>query len=202
MKTIMFDIDGVLADFVLGFTQLAVKAGFMKKAYSTFEQDDWSFRQHLTNEEEIAVWGHVGKIPNWWAELRPLPTSNNFVQIDDLARTNRVYFVTARIEGIPDPIIQSYDWLKLQGIQKPNVIVSSKKDKVADVLNANYCIDDNWLNACSIRKPCKSYILDRQYNRNNRISQDKPGALDLQYIPPIIRVESISEYLTDCMLEK
>jgi hypothetical protein len=181
VKTIVFDLDGVLVDFIGGFTQLAAEFGYLKETYNTYEQPSWDFDWCMSSEAQDKVWEQVGKIPGWWANLPSLQYVSIFNSINELSKFNRVYFMTNRNVGNPDPLVQSYDWLKVQ--------VTGDKGRVAKGIGADYHIDDRTSNANDIPESCKSYLIDRKYNRD--------GAH-----PRVQRVKYVEDFLTDILRDE
>lgn len=186
MKTILFDVDGVLADFVYAFTR---ECGI--EPYSTPLLQVWDFGDTISKSVQSKAWEKIIKTPMWWADYVPtLASLQEFGRIDDLTLDNQVVFCTNRT-GTPSPQRQTEAWLIMQGnILNPHVIVSKRKGDVAKAIDADYAIDDTAENAACVHwiadsKPCKSYILDRPYNRT-------------KFLPTKVRrVFSVAEFLED-----
>lgn len=168
MKTIMLDVDGVLADFVLAFTTLGNKM-FGAPILHTADQQSWSFQSMglFTADQEAAMW-RIVREDNWWQTLCPLVSLDTFARINLLHRTYNVLFVTNRPSDIVPAQLQTKLWLENRGIYKPSVIVSKNKGEIAKAVSAVYSIEDKLENAWMIRwlhPDCQSYLLDRPYNR-------------------------------------
>lgn len=95
-KRLMLDIDGVIADFVLGFTTAAKTLGLIDAPYSTREQEGWAFPF-----DESKVWGYLNCCPNWWLTLEPLVSKYEVQCLADLCRAEgiEVHFLTSRPEA-------------------------------------------------------------------------------------------------------
>jgi uncharacterized HAD superfamily protein len=167
----MFDVDGVLADFVFGFTTLANEL-FGTKIITTPEQVSWNFRTWglMTKEQENATWDALKQDPYWWARLQSLAPRETFEQINALQVANDVVFATSRVSDVSPPGWQTKRWLRDHGIYSPSVVVTSKKGEMARAIQANFSIEDKLENAWCIHwisdKPqTVSYIINRPYNQ-------------------------------------
>lgn len=171
MANIMFDIDGVLADFILGFTREACQLGYLERPYSTEEQASWEFNQ-LSWPQQISIWDYIRSSNWWWTNLPALVSPVTFAALNTLQMTNQVIFCTNR-RGKHIQLQTKY-WLANNGIVNPAVVVTERKGEVARALDIDYSIDDQVHNANCVHwiadtVPCRSYLLDRPYNRVGRI---------------------------------
>lgn len=167
MKRIIFDVDGVLADFILGFTRLG-NSIYGTPIVATTHHKKWGEFPGLGPEQEDALWGIVKKFEaNFWFSLEPLVSSEVFRGIQDLRVCgDDVYFVTSRPGEYAKQ--QTEHWLQLHGISHPTVIISSKKGEAAAMLGADYCLDDKAENAWCVAwlsPRTKSFLLSRKYNQ-------------------------------------
>lgn len=152
---VMFDVDGVLADFVGGYRRLQEKLG-QKPTSGTRWDDYW----------DKAVWSYIKQSPSFWYELPLLATEEEMAAINDLQDQADVYFVTAK-PGF-NAHQQTCRWLEKHGIYRPTVILSQHKAEIAKALEAHYSIEDKAGNAIMIAyhaPKCRSYLLDNEYNR-------------------------------------
>jgi len=189
-KIIQLDMDGVLADFSLAFTTLANEI-YGTPIVSDTEQTDWSFRFHLTPEQQDQLWTVLKNRPRWWQSLEPLVDKWTLNRIQNLSLEYDIYFVTNRFSDRTPPGVQTVHWLNAHGIINPRVILSKHKGEMARLLGTTHSLEDNWDNAgyiyCIADNPqVKSYLLNRPYNRGLR------G----QIKEKIIRVDSVNEFLT------
>ena len=191
MNPIIFDIDGILADFTYGFTELA-KIAFQTRQLHTHEQQYWEDFGGITKEQTAALWKLIDANPTWWGTLpiMPIPPA---VQ-DRLARLvvrAPVYFVTSRKDPTGKVAMITRTWLysKLE-LTSPNVICSSRKGDLAKALNAGYLLDDKVGNVLyttwATDGRTKAYLMDRPYNQ-----LDSRG---IGSTPPL-RVKSLEEFL-------
>ncbi len=186
-KVVIFDIDGVLADFDLAFTTLAHKL-FDTPVVTCFGHHSWNFRTLMTDAQQSETWEVLKEEDGWWDRLECLCTPHEMYRLAALCDVAEVYFVTHRMHNVTPVGEQSVMWLQIHGIDNPRVIVSSRKGEIASAVCADYAIEDNWGNACSIHwmaEKCKTFLIARPYNEEAR-----------KIIPPNITVvNTISQYL-------
>jgi hypothetical protein len=155
---IMFDMDGVLVDFIGGYRDIQVAQGnqpTMTKVWDDYWDKD--------------VWRAIKSSPIFWQSLYTLVHPVCFTRINSLQATADVYFVTFR-EGV-EVKRQTEAWLRRHGIDSPTVIVSAQKGEIAKGLNADYSIEDKAGNAVYIAyhaRGCKSYLLDGDGSGDSR----------------------------------
>ncbi len=164
-NVILFDCDGVLCDFILGYTRLGVKMGFLQRSWSTLSQRTWDMPE-IPKAQQDAMWEKIKQDPWFWTELTALQDKDVFAEIDDLHINNAVYFVTSR-PGI-NVKNQTELWLAQCGVYQPTVLISSLKGQIASGLKATHMIDDKAGNAVYIAYESprtQVYLIDRPYNQ-------------------------------------
>lgn len=147
MNGIMVDIDGVMADFVDGFTRLG-KELYGLPMLRCDEQEDWSWSGSgwCTPEQENEIWETLKIRPTFW---RDLPTLSNVGKGDleivaAVHLTEPLIFVTSR-PGLT-AWQQTVDWLQARGIMEPLVVRSSsslKKSYICQNLGLVAAIEDS-----------------------------------------------------------
>lgn len=159
----VFDVDGVLCDFVRGFTTLlAVERGQdVGAAYGTGAQQHWDF----AGPREIidAVWDKVNASDRFWATLLPLVTDSEKLDMRRLATRCDIKFVTNR----PSPTAkdQTEYWLTRQGIYLGEVFqVHGSKRETVERLSPIAVIDDG-PHVIKDLAGQPLYIRDYPYNR-------------------------------------
>ena len=188
MKTIIFDVDGVLADFVWGFSSLA---GCKPPWTVQQHKASWDFNEVMDRVTWKETWAKVMNDPLFWYNLPALISEDVWKQIEELHSDNQVLFVTNRMSS-HNAQDQTRAWLEKHGIHYPNVVLSAKKGEIAAAVAADYHLDDKPQNAAAVhwmadRRPCISYFLRRTHTES---------ATD--WLPKNIRVvTSVSEYLRD-----
>lgn len=194
-KVILMDLDGVLADFVEGFTRLA-NSLFHTQIITTPDQPSWNFRTWglLTREQENLVWDQVKRDAGWWTRLKPLVSIGTFSRIDNLQLEHEVVFCTNRVSAAHPPGQQTSMWLESHGVYRPSVIVSGKKGEIARAIGATHSIDDKIENCWAVHwisdsPQTKSYLLDRPYNRIQKRPEVGPSGVK--------RVLTVDEFLDE-----
>src|SRR5690242_5772667 len=113
---IVFDVDGVLADFIGGFTAVASDMFPGVPVTRTHEQPSWHGFPGMTDAQIAAVWEHVKRSDSFWLALSPLMTPAEAYRISKLWGHD-VYFCTARVGK--EAKAQTEEWLSGHGIYRP-----------------------------------------------------------------------------------
>lgn len=127
MSGIMVDIDGVLADFVGGFTTLG-NAMFGLSVKRNGEQEDWSWSGSgwCTSEQENEIWECLKASSTFWRSLKTLSnvSAADLQLVAATHTTQPLIFVTSR----PGRTAwrQTVDWLEERGIMEPLVVRTAK----------------------------------------------------------------------------
>jgi phosphoglycolate phosphatase-like HAD superfamily hydrolase len=174
---VMFDVDGVLADFLHGYRSVQELLG-----RTPTTEPRWD--AYLDEQ----VWKFIKDSSTFWQHLPSLVHRTTALRIDSLHRDADVYFVTNRVGRGPKQ--QTETWLRHLGIFDPTVILSGRKGEMAAALGADFSIDDKAGNAVfmSYHSPkTKSYLLDAPYNQ---INHDVIGGT-------VRRVKSVDEFLNE-----
>lgn len=183
---VMVDMDGCLADFIKAYTELGAKM-YPGRVHvqETDEREAW---REMNGPHDGAIWDAIKRSDSWWTTLPPLVPQSVFLALSELNHKADVYYVTARVGNNPKG--QTERWLYDHEVADATVIISEKKGEIAQALNAAFCIDDKAGNAVAVSylaRGCKSYLLDRKYNR-----------LDHSVIGGRVkRVASVADYLAD-----
>ena len=188
----MFDVDGVLADFLTGFLTLANDIlGRKVEVYGHRESLTWN-ALGLSKHEEHVLWRSIRASRTFWYDLPLLLEAEaEIAAVAELGTFHSVYFVTAR-PGLA-VATQTAHWLAYKiGVYRPNVIVSSRKGEIAHAIGADFCIDDKAGNAVAVSylsPETRSFLLDRPYNQ-----------LDHAVIGGSVRrVKTVLEYIQEVM---
>lgn len=121
---VVFDLDGVLADFTKGFTDLAAEMGVVKKGWRTESQPEWHFNFYVDK-----VWAEVDKQPDFWERLEPLVTLEDLSALESLEKVAHIVYMTAR-SGPENVGEQTKRWIKACGLPSGPVFVGAA-NKVA-----------------------------------------------------------------------
>lgn len=194
MKNVVFDVDGVLADWSSGFSKLA-RALFPHVSHlipvvSHHERQSWDDYPGMTPEMVKVTWDHVHSYPSFWATLPSFLTDKDGHRISRLIDNGyRVYFATNR--KTPGALEATRAWLHLRISYDVNVIITHRKGEFCKVVDADYYIDDKSENVdCVIwmtDKKTKSYVLTRPYNSGVYAPHSKSAR----------RVDTVSQFLED-----
>ena len=145
---ISFDIDGVLANFIRGFTRVGHRLHGTPVGDENSHQA-WDFENfpelQLTKPLVKAMWAAVWSDPEFWANLDPMNVSV-MREINDIR--NKV-FITNRA-GV-GPAKQSELFLEKWGVWRPEVHIASDKAPLAKKLNVVAVIDDYIVNCRDLK---------------------------------------------------
>lgn len=189
-KTIVFDIDGVLANFI----GPAVKKGYELAGRAEPEgwvQSCWDDYGGLTKPEIAKLWEYIRENPRFWHELPPIPTAKELVQITRASSNgHNIYFATNR--RLPGALDYTLCWLSYHtGMAFPSVVLTKRKGEFCRVVDADYYIDDKSENVdCTIwltDGKTKAYVMDSPTNRGPLAPHSSKAG----------RVYSISEFLEE-----
>ena len=170
MKTIVLDVDGVLANFTKPFSTIGNRF-FGTAIIEEGEQRSWGFRDELSVAQQNVMWEWLKNYSEWWNSLPPLINHEAFARINRLTMRNEVYFLTNRFSYCRPPGEQTMSWLIRYGIDNPRVIISGKKGEVCRAVKADFSLEDNWSNACAIHwmaEGCQSFLIERHQNEKAR----------------------------------
>lgn len=190
-----FDVDGVLADFGLGFSTIGNRMyGLPIIHNSEIQHWNWS-KWHCTKEQECAIWKEVKQTENFWLNLHPI-----FLRPLSLFDNNYYYAITNRVdtEGFT-AILQTSLWLRNRfGSNAPQVLVTPKKGMAAIALKLDYYIDDKFTYCIDVVKcsPTTRVFMPR-LQHNDWIPEKFPSYFELEQksYPKIQLVEGVEEYL-------
>jgi len=207
MKTIVFDIDGVLADFIAGFMRVAKEVVGRDLPYvDTLTHEHWDSFPGLTDAEVAGTWKYISTYIGYefWTTLSPLATRDEFLGIASLMPPDffgglsgyghRVYFATNR--QTPGAQAATASWLLYNSTSRvvgahPHVVITKRKGEFCRVVDADYYIDDKSENVdCAIwmtDKKVKAFVIDRIYNRGVYAPHSSSAK----------RVSSITEFLEE-----
>lgn len=190
--SLMMDIDGVVADYVRGFTQQArvlYMGGERIKVEGTWEHKSWGF--DMPKEAEDLTYDYIRAHPEWWGSLLALPSSLAMEKLKNINdNITHVYFVTHRPENTE---AITANWLERHiHIRYPSVVATKNKGEFARLVGVTHALDDKIENAWMVHwmadnPQVKSCLVNRIYN--NLVT-------DLTVGPKkVIRFDTILEFL-------
>ena len=177
MKKYGIDVDGVLADFCKGFTDILRELGL--KLPPDYIPSDWNWTNGgVTSSIMKEAWKLIDSKPDFWQLLEPhyedmAHMSHFFNRNAD--RTCEIYFITSRVSPpTSEPIrVQTEKWLRKylenpkQSINVIPVNHAMNKINVIDAIGLDASLDDylpTIINARSIRDRHHAYLLTRPWN--------------------------------------
>lgn len=190
---VMWDMDGVLANFNKAYIGLANKM-FDLSLNVEKKPDTWDELENTIGSDKVdRIWNHIKQSGDFWYKLESLATPEEWARIAQLDANQ--YFVTSRVgQRVRE---QTDDWLFGQFVDteldlpRYCVMVSSRKADSANALNANYTIDDKAGNVLAVyyNSPPERrvYVLDTPYNQ-----------FDTRTVGSRVRrVQTVSSFLDD-----
>jgi hypothetical protein len=117
---------------------------------------------HLTARQQMQLWDHVKKIPNFWTTLSELePGIIARIAKTSLERRWEVIFLTTRPSTAGDLVqLQSQRWLEAHGFKYPSVyVVQRSRGKIADALHLHAFVDDRPENCLDIAIESKAKVI-------------------------------------------
>lgn len=172
-KVVAFDLDGLFSNHHYSFSIIA------NRLFGTPIIEDinnvksyyWHDWHELTKEQTKLTWKEIDKnVENFWLDARSLVTPSIFKRLKNLELANHeLYFVTSRRNTAgASALHQTTEWItNMSGLSNFSVIITEKKGKILDGINANYFIDDlpsNIIDVVHESPKCKNFLLVRPYN--------------------------------------
>ena len=190
---IVFDLDGVLADFVLGFTTLANQL-YGTPVYSTSQQKEWQRFDGLNPEQVDKVWKTIDTLPTFWTDLQPLIDKPTCMQIHLLTHDHDVYFVTSRSPA-GNAKRQAEEWLRrhICLYTSPTVVMTKEKGEFCKIAKIDALLEDRPKSALWVlyQSPkTRVFLLDQPYNR---LGPEAWAAVDEK--SRIRRVQTVEQFL-------
>lgn len=172
-----FDVDGVLADFIRGFGDVARGLYGSMRVPEDFIPTDWNFGNLLTKDELDTTWKAVAGIENFWEGLQFLPSA---VVLRAFAQktSHDVWFVTSRVQGAGNTIaLQTQHWMRNLGVDPywyRGIITVDRSDaKIPIIQNVGITafIDDYGptVEALDQVQGVAGYLLDQPWNQDAKV---------------------------------
>ena len=171
---VMIDIDGVLADFIYGFTALAAHLGLVERPWSTPDQPTWKFSFPVD-----AVWREVDAHPEWWLSLPALVIDAEVEALNEACEFHTIWYMTNR-RGALD---QTVSWLKRIGIAHPLVMATVNKADAAYRMGLQVALEDKPENLEQLRAAGINTVARHwAYNADWEPSVDSLGGFIERYL--------------------
>lgn len=170
------DIDGVVADFLSPFlTLLEKEIGRGPIAAETLISVDFSDHPILTQEAVEACSDAVKRNPDFWDQLESLLSKEQWNQLEELNRQDRLAFITHRsghqnydIHGV------TVEWLRRHGITDPKVhLAPAHKSVFVEELRVELFVDDNYQVCEEVADKTRARVLMPHHHYNRRFSHPR-----------------------------
>jgi hypothetical protein len=202
MKTdIIWDIDGVLSDFTLGFKKFINERHRIPVAPCGAKKS-WAFRG-LAPAEEVDMWQQAASGKYDWSQQGSLLTAGDWQGIRDLKEGGATYwYITSRFGPPSQVIAQTQQWLSDQGFPDVENLCLTM-DKVDSIkfhpahIDPIALIDDDIRNIVSYDAAFgagRVFIRDWQYNRGHAVFADYGHSIESVTALSCNRVSSVSEF--------
>lgn len=184
-KVVAFDMDGVLANFNLAYSQLAERLfgnNLGRTDDYTIWPPCWSYEREfgLTPAQVKELWQTIEASGKFWESLTILQSPATLNKVAALTKRVDVdtYFITSRMGYLAK--WQSENWLRWRvGVENPTVLISHRKGPAALGLNLTHFIDDRTENCIDVkvalRKRCAVYCLAKPYNKDSHFKMQSIG---------------------------
>lgn len=189
------DIDGVIANFIRGFSILA-RNRFGKHVPIIENKEDiltWDFSfLNITEREAGEIFIEIQKSDSFWTTLKvvDLESWRDFITEFNTDKYE-VYFISNRENGI-NLHSQTVKWLNSVGWRNPQVILTKTKHYIIGLLEIDYFIDDNSKNCqdALMLTSADCYVYDYPHNRY----------IEMEYFnSEIKRVNNLTEFKNDIL---
>lgn len=195
VHNIAIDIDGVLADFVFGFTRYKMKM-FPDKGFQIEHTDDaknWDDYHAKSSEENKIVWKRIReRDESFWQDLPRLITDSTIHKINMLSQAHNVFYITYRDHKLASKYAEN--WLLSMGLDSVNVVTTRKKGPVCKDLDIRFAVDDNVHIACEIADTSPrtvSCLINRKYNQIPTNGHDMAPVGHHR----VVRVDTLDQFL-------
>ena len=127
IHTIVYDIDGVLANFTRGFSDLAARLGIVPAGWDNDEQQTWDYDFHVD-----PVWRATEGEP-FWLNLPRLVTDADVAFMNEAGRYTETIYLTGRKET-GSVRAQTQRWLEQHGFPDGAVILADNKAQALEAM--------------------------------------------------------------------
>ena len=188
MKRIGIDLDGVLANFIRGFTgviaTLFPEAGIIPRDHKDLQYYD-DFGPGVTAEMVAAAWDVVNRDGSFWSTLPALCNGMEQGALLSLSLQHDLYALTTRPQNAGRSIAaQCRQWMKFHGLEYAGLSVCADKWLVGASLKLTHYLDDTPKEISKLRwalDGCQCFLLDQPYNRG--------------VLPDVPRVDTVMDFI-------
>ena len=201
---ISVDVDGVLANFTLGFARVAntIVPGTFPPDFDSVKNTDWDFK-YIGEELVNKTWATIRyKTENFWLSLSTCQKEVHALHqfLESAPNDVEVFFVTSRVpsQGLT-VLAQTQKWLRRYKLLRlgSSVIVKPrgvKKSVIYEALGIASSVDDYWPNVptglVTILGPKSEkhhgYLLARAWNEKHRKDLEVVNSLE-EYFEKVVQ---------------
>lgn len=168
--TLGFDIDGVLADFITPFLRLLEnRIGSAPIDPASITDPNFMHHPFLTREIITECMEAASYDAEFWRDLAPLPSAQQWRALDKLSREHQVVFITHRwVRDSYDIHRVTCDWLGSHGVSSPVVhFTQDKKSFLVNELGVEIFVDDRHENCEDVATATDAAVFmpHRPYNQ-------------------------------------
>lgn len=183
------DLDGVIADYSHGFSNLLRDMyGLSKPIVHEDDAQDWDWTKWypVTKKEIQEARDHINnRMGNFWSGLSPIYKEFTYIQDFNDNPNVTVYFLTSRPATQLNSITrQTTTWLAKLGWVNPQVIANDRKEKFVKYLGIKYFVDDKVANCVAVKEEnpdCNVYLLERTHNSHIEVPDNIKIISSLEY---------------------
>lgn len=165
---IQIDVDGVLADFLKGATDLAKTLDPTIIPFDTLTATHWDQWKSWPEDTKRKMWKEIKLRPSFFCDLPSLISQEEMVGLKLLRKPgNELYFVTSRPGESSKWQTEQWIWDRMGFM--PTVVMTRDKGGFARLIKTDFSIEDNADNAIEIGQvigPSRSFIIHRLYNQH------------------------------------
>lgn len=186
-----YDCDGVLASFDRSYVKLLKKLqpGIAPTGDRTWDIGKWV---GATKETENAAWETIKSSRQFWVDLEPLASKQEFEQISAFAEWMPSYIITSRPDGVTYSTVDSTIWwMEKHGITNLGAIVADDKAALVKPLGLRFYIDDKPEHVNDVAE------VMNQYHSMPFVCAfiERPYTVGAEVSPLATRVRSVAEFL-------
>lgn len=196
MKTIVCDVDGVVAEFGHAYYKLMHDYVNSKIVpLYTSQVPTWNYAYDSLNDGEKERMNKIFYNKTDFFDNLEETQYGIVAKIQAKRRPSDIWYWCTSRQSVAGsrPINEiTNQWLKTHGFSCPNVVVSSAKGVFCKAVKADYFIDDKWENVLNVihnSPKTKIFYLPHLYGKKNIVAAKKYGIVVLNKVEDILETE-------------